>query len=189
MRSFEERKAEIFRRSEVKMQERKRTRNSIFAVCVPVLFCVTLCCTVILPTVMPESKSETDKAEQYAANGMLCLYVTAEIRDLHEENGFYQKWEDETIIADIANTIQSVYSECCETVPENMEIPETVPADEQTEIGKLSGYLITLTDSDGGQAVYMLVGHSLINNATQQAHTLTDDQLHELKAVLGLLQK
>ena len=40
MRSLEECKAEIFRRSEVKIKQRKKTRNRILAACIPLCLCM-----------------------------------------------------------------------------------------------------------------------------------------------------
>ena len=43
MRNFEERRAEIFRRSENRIKARKRMKNSVIAVCVPLCLAVTVC--------------------------------------------------------------------------------------------------------------------------------------------------
>ena len=42
MRSFEERKAEVFRRSENRIKERKRNRNRILAMCIPICLVITV---------------------------------------------------------------------------------------------------------------------------------------------------
>lgn len=40
MRSLDECKAEIFRRSEIKIKQRKKTRNRILAACIPLCLCI-----------------------------------------------------------------------------------------------------------------------------------------------------
>lgn len=54
MRNFEERKAEVFRRSENRIKERKRKRNSILAAGVP----VCLVCIVLVITSFPRNEAE-----------------------------------------------------------------------------------------------------------------------------------
>ncbi len=56
MRSFEERKAEVFRRSENRIKERKRNRNRILAMCIPICLVITVWSIMILPTMMPANK-------------------------------------------------------------------------------------------------------------------------------------
>ena len=48
VRSFEERKAEIFRRSEEKLKKRRRTRNRAFACCISAVFCAAVCTVILL---------------------------------------------------------------------------------------------------------------------------------------------
>ena len=48
MRNFEERKAEVFRRSENRIKERKRNRNRILAMCIPLCLVVTVWSIMIL---------------------------------------------------------------------------------------------------------------------------------------------
>ena len=57
MKNFEERKAEIFRRSEERIKERKAKRNHILVVCITFCFILTILSVTILPTVFP---TETD---------------------------------------------------------------------------------------------------------------------------------
>ena len=51
MRNFEERKAEVFRRSENRIKERKRNRNRILAMCIPICLVITVWSIMILPTI------------------------------------------------------------------------------------------------------------------------------------------
>ncbi len=52
MRNFEERKAEVFRRSENRIIERKRNRNHLLAWCVPMCLILTVWSVTILPAMM-----------------------------------------------------------------------------------------------------------------------------------------
>ena len=52
MRNFEERKAEVFRRSENRIKERKRNRNRILALCVPLCLILTVMSVTMLPSML-----------------------------------------------------------------------------------------------------------------------------------------
>ena len=58
MREINECTAEVFRRSEKRIKERKRNRNRILMCCIPLLICITVFSTAILPAMMPAKKGE-----------------------------------------------------------------------------------------------------------------------------------
>lgn len=63
MRNFEERKAEVFRRSENRIKKRKRNRNRILAMCIPICLVITVWSIMILPAMMPANKSKNSAGE------------------------------------------------------------------------------------------------------------------------------
>ena len=63
MREINECTAEVFRRSEKRIKERKRNRNRILAFCVPLCLIVTVWSIMILPAMMPASKSDNSAGE------------------------------------------------------------------------------------------------------------------------------
>lgn len=64
MRSFEERKAEIFRRSEQRLRLRKRRRRQLLGIGVP-LACVVVCLTVLLPGRMEQEAADGASPQQW----------------------------------------------------------------------------------------------------------------------------
>lgn len=58
MREINECTAEVFRRSEKRIKERKRNRNRILMCCIPFLICFTIFSAAILPAMMPAKKGE-----------------------------------------------------------------------------------------------------------------------------------
>ena len=66
MRTFEERKAEIFLRSENRIKERKRNRKRILSVCIPL--CVVLVIgSAILPKLIPAGYDRVEQEDSYEA--------------------------------------------------------------------------------------------------------------------------
>jgi len=53
MREINEITAEVFRRSDKRIKERKRNRNRIIMCCIPFLICITVFSVAILPAMMP----------------------------------------------------------------------------------------------------------------------------------------
>ena len=69
MRNFEERKAEVFRRSENRIKERKRNRNRILAMCVPLCLILTMFSVTILPAMLPAGMDNAPGADGLSGNG------------------------------------------------------------------------------------------------------------------------
>lgn len=67
MRNFEERRAQIFERSEKRIKARKRMKNSIIAGCATLCIAVTVCSAVLLPQMRhkgtPDASGETASYE------------------------------------------------------------------------------------------------------------------------------
>lgn len=72
MRSFEERRAQIFERSEKRIKARKRMKNSIIAGCVTLCVAVTVCSVVLLPQM--RHKLAPDASDQTSSYELLVEY-------------------------------------------------------------------------------------------------------------------
>ena len=152
MRDLQECQAEVFRRSEEKIKARKRTRNRILAVCVP------LCLLLSLKTVtqVPEINAGDTAAQQ------------TEITEIKESN---------VLIPDNAKVEIQVQMSTA-----SQEDDCNYLADSSRSLG----YFITLTDSQGIKTVYHLTENLLTNTETKETLTLTDEELLQLKADLGI---
>lgn len=63
MRDINEITAEVFRRSDKRIKERKRNRNRIIMCCIPFLICITVFSATILPAMMPANDSSPPQNE------------------------------------------------------------------------------------------------------------------------------
>ena len=63
MREINEITAEVFRRSDMRIKERKQNRNRIIMCCVPLLLCITVFSVVMLPGMMSVNDSAPPKDE------------------------------------------------------------------------------------------------------------------------------
>ncbi len=64
MRELNECTAEVFRRSEKRIKERKRNRNRILALCIPFCLIVTVWSVMIRPAMMPTKQANNSAAEE-----------------------------------------------------------------------------------------------------------------------------
>lgn len=63
MREINEITAEVFRRSDKRIKERKRNRNRIIMCCIPFLICITVFSVAILPAMMPTKDFDSPQNE------------------------------------------------------------------------------------------------------------------------------
>ena len=66
MREINEITAEVFRRSNNRIKERKQNRNRIIMCCVPLLLCITVFSVVMLPGMMPAKDSAPHQKDEGA---------------------------------------------------------------------------------------------------------------------------
>ena len=95
MRNFEERKAEIFRRSEERINERRKNRRRIVACCVPLCLCIAVLTAIYIPKKKEKSGSTNNygysqPAEEFPYTSLELvgnnteLSNTADIKDIYE---------------------------------------------------------------------------------------------------------
>ena len=113
MRNFEERKAEVFRRSENRIKERKRNRNRILAFCVPLCLIVTVWSIMILPAMMPANKSNNSAGEGMdimgSVDGTDAAFVRVEVMSTGTATQSAILKDDADEVAQIYYTVQSSF--------------------------------------------------------------------------------
>lgn len=204
MRNFEERKAEVFRRSEKRIKERKRNRNRILACCIPLCLCITILSVIYLPNANLFSDKSGNAEDMNMAGGLNgtseFIYTSLEITNNIESTGNSRKENDIANIENIYNIIQSSFSaeEDLPTGDKHDEFPHAQKGEGANKDENHSGidqfqnytkgmsYTITFIAVDGTQRNYTLDGNLLTNKATKQEVTLTDSQMSELQKALGL---
>ena len=197
MRNFEERKAEVFRRSENRIKERKRNRNRILAFCIPLCLIVTVWSIMILPAMMPASKSNNSAGEGMdimgSVDGTDAAFVRVEIMSIGTATQSTIQKDDATEVAQIHSTLQSSFVNSGggnkESVNEEAEDDALTENKDYSQSGTTnlsSGFRIIFTTENGTQTIYSLSEDKLINETTKQETILTEDQRSNLLNMLGL---
>ena len=198
MRNFEERKAEVFRRSENRIKERKRNRNRILAFCIPLCLIVTVWSIMILPAMMPASKSNNNAGEGMdimgSVDGTAAAYVRVEVMSTGTATQSAILKDDADEVAQIYYTVQSSFVNSGGGNKESAreEAEDDALTDENKDYSQSgttnlsSGFRIIFSTENGAQTIYSLSGDKLINETTKQETILADDQRSNLLNMLGL---
>lgn len=198
MREINECTAEVFRRSEKRIKERKRNRKRILAFCIPLCLIVTVWSIMILPAMMPANKSDNNAGEGMdimgSVDGTDTAFVRVEIMSIGTATQSSVLKDDADEVAQIYYTVQSSFVSSGEGNKESAN--DKAEDDALTEENKdysqsgttnlSSGFRIIFTTENGAQTVYSLSGDKLINETTKQETILTKDQRTNLLNMLGL---
>lgn len=197
MREINECTAEVFRRSEKRIKERKRNRNRILALCIPLCLIVTVWSIMILPAMMPANKSNNSAGEGMdmmgGVDGTDAAFVRVEVMRTGTATQSTILKDDVDEVAQIYYTVQSSFVSSGggnkESVNEEAEDDALTENKDYSQSGTTnlsSGFRIIFTTENGTQTIYSLSGDKLINETTKQETTLTEDQRSNLLDMLGL---
>lgn len=191
MKEISEYTAEVFRRSEERIKERRKKHRRILAICIPFCLIAAVCSAVFLPEMLTEkmSSESVGNADNSAGSddidygavydGFAQGFVSVDIKGTGE-NAQYQ-----SSITDAADA-NNVFEQICEFLPYDAEenpdgtVTEGIPKEQPT------GYIITLTADDGTMRIFTLNGNRLYDAKMRVEVTLTDEQMSDLKSSLGL---
>jgi len=182
--NFEQRMAEIHRRSEDIFQQRRLRNRRILAICIPSVLCIGICAAVLLPA---EPKSPTPEASlESIQQSQLCSITKIQVSG----GGVSHIYMDAEDVMQIYNQL-SCYAQSPESSTAQDVTTESVDDTESNQVTgapsvSVTGYTITLYLHDGTTTEYCLLGTTLKNTRTQESFLLTQKQLTELKALLGL---
>ena len=199
MRNFEERKAEVFRRSEKRIKERKARRNHILMACIPLVLCITLLGAFLRPDVTPDGAldpAETSPVVDGMGNPIQSPSLTCPIAKITVSgNGISQMYTEVETLLLISDQLYSYSTRA----PESNDITnEAVPGegeDRKENTDDMSGiisdsanaaYTITLVTHEGTKTEYQLSGNTLKNLFSDQSYTLSQIQVDELHELLGI---
>ena len=198
MREINECTAEVFRRSEKRIKERKRNRNRILALCIPLCLIVTVWSVMILPAMLPASKSDNSAGEGMdimgSVDGTEAAFVRVEVMSTGTATQSSVLKDDAAEVAQIYYTVQSSFvnsgggnKESANEKPEDDALTEENKDYSQSGTTNLSsGFRIIFTAENGIQKIFSLDGDKLINETTKQETILTEDQRSNLLNMLGL---
>ena len=198
MREINECTAEVFRRSEKRIKERKRNRKRILAFCIPLCLIVTVWSIMILPAMMPANKSDNNAGEGMdimgSVDGTDTAFVRVEIMSIGTATQSSVLKDDADEVAQIYYTVQSSFVSSGEGNKESAN--DKAEDDALTEENKdysqsgttnlSSGFRIIFSTENGAQTIYSLSRDKLINETTKQETILAEDQRSNLLNMLGL---
>ncbi|MBQ2390380.1 MAG: hypothetical protein II306_01295 [Clostridia bacterium] len=167
MRTMEERKAEVMRRSNARKKAYKR-RVSVIAAIVPLI-----CIAIIGVNINLIKFPKTNGTEPMADGGecsYVCVYISAETNS----DSVNIKHTDTDTVTEISSVLLDI------TKGDDITIYGT---DVGTAIGV---YTITLKDRDDNEQIYTLCGNVLTDCETALQYSLTQNQLKMLKIALGI---
>lgn len=184
-------KAEIFRRSGERIAARRRRRNRLLALCIPVFLLVGLWSVMILPAMMPAGSEDFSPEGEIADENMGTAIpydsVKIELLDLPDDT-FYQ-YSDVSNVKKLYSLIDSIFFTDAVEDESNEQKQEsaagTDPDMDATDSNKELQCRIVFTSPDGKEKSYLLHSNALTDELTGNKEILTENELKELKAYLN----
>ena len=211
MRDLMECQAEVFRRSEKRILERKQRRNHILMACVPVVLCGAL--LFALKPMMPsdqkteqENTTQQDSTGRPESDGMMAANSVAVIgsgfsnnvtmlEDFQMITGILESVTTDSGDRNNATTDDPLYGDAL--IPDgagdrnNVTTNDPLFGDASYVDGAApmsGGYLVTVIGEDGTETVYRLDGLSLVNQTTNERFLMDAETGSLLNNALGIPQ-
>ena len=191
MRNLTECQAEVFRRSEKRIKARKQRRKHIVTACVPLVLCITLVAAALWPEEKTQrpgaNESITGGVQEQIEEGLICSIAKITVTGTNVS-------ETLTETADVL-PVWELLSSCKTKAPQTggsgTNPPEGAGKNAETTGPKYAltagpQYTITLVMHDGEKCEYRLSGSILENLSADQTHTLSQKEVQELYALLGI---
>lgn len=191
MRELNECTAEVFRRSEMRIKERRKKNKRILAFCIPLCFVTVLWAALSFYPVGIASDSfdatANDQAmvDQDIDNTVVVEYRFSEL-SIKKSPEEIEKITDAEEVAKIFEIIDECFSETEDT---DALIPDTLPDEELGWDNPCSGedeITLTFYETDAEECVYIFSGNRLVSVDTGETVFVSEGRLTKLEAVLGL---
>ena len=208
MRNFEERKAEVFRRSENRIKERKRNRNRILAMCIPLCLVLTIFSFTMLPGMLPVGSDNAENEQignisdgiadtDGAGNpGLVHSFVMVDVKGTGAQSQYHSTIENASGVNDVFEQIYTIlipHESHNDIVGDfadgDTELPDSDGSDElkdATNNTKASSYIITMSTTNGVNRTFTFTENKLYDAELNVEVKLTNEQVRNLKAALGL---
>lgn len=174
MRSFDERKAEILKRSEKIIKERKRRRKEMLTVCISLAVCISVLSVLSIPKINLNKKDNIENTA--TSNSATYLYTSLEITECTVTGSESKKHTAKADVQNVYSIVQSCFSDKDPSGNDNFS------GNSATDIKGALSFTITFKSKDGTSLVFTLEGKTLTNTATSQKVTLTEDKYSQLLA-------
>lgn len=210
MRNFEERKAEIFRRSENRIKKRKRNRNRILALLIPLCLIVTVWWVTRLPSMLSfgTKKSqnedivniynETEEETGAVNTGSRHSFVSVDVRGTGANAEHHSEFTDTSDVDDVFDRIYNIlipYESHRDIVGDFDDESTGVMSGNSSEQNKTSlnntkssSYIITMTTASGYKRIFKLTDNKLYDSQLGIEINLNNEQINALKSALGLTE-
>ena len=199
MRNLEERIAEIDRRSEKIIKERRKRWGYIRTACIPVVLCVSISATFILPDLMMHRASGEGEGESWDSTGNKNQSVASSVVMVQVTGGAGTRiFTEDARVLEISkqlNALDAVYfysSSTDNSIREDLTDDSIrgpsgpgTGTDIFTDCVGL-GTTITLTMHDGKTVELYLLGTRLENRTTQKIYSISRQELAKLQEVLWI---
>jgi hypothetical protein len=188
--------AEVFRRSEKRIKERKQRRNHILMACVPVVFCAALLFALkpIMPSdqkTEPEDTTQQESTGLPESGGMMASNSVAVIgsgfsnnvtmlEDFQAITGIIESITTGSGDRNNATTDEPLYGDASDVDGAASDVAGAAPMS--------GGYLVTVIGEDGTETVYRLDGLSLVNQTTNERFLMDAETGSLLNNALGIPQ-
>ena len=197
MRELHECQAEVFRRSEKRIKERRARRNHILMACIPLVLCITILGAFLRPNVTPDGAAEPGDTrpvvDGMGSDGFTSLSCPIAKITVSGNNFSISHTE----VADLLLISDQLYSygtraPSSNGTTDNVVDEDDVPKDNGEDVsGSImdsanAAYTITMVTHEGVKTEYQLVGKTLTNMTTNQTYKLTQTQANELRTLLGI---
>lgn len=187
MRSLEECKAEIFRRSEEKIKKHRKIRGRILALGIPLCLAAVLWSILILPAMLPAKSEDRGGGDPLDPDApFLCLRVVTRTPDgefsLTAEGAAQRAYEKTLSLMEKSLPAEDTEHKKSESVLENSENFASDPVAGQ--FGTTSQIRMDFY-SEGRRKTYLLSDRSL-SDSEGKTVLLTPEELAELKLALGI---
>lgn len=193
MRELHECQAEVFRRSEKRIKERKQRRQRILMTCIPLVLCLTIFGAFLFPQLDDLKRAPESSNEHYFSGAMGTetdggLFAGSVEVSGNGVSNYYTSVENVQGIMRLINGIVAVPETDDADKDENFVVEDSTSTELKGD-HKENGYRILVKRSDGSSAEYLLVGSMLIDQATQNEFHMSEDTCKELKDALGIPHK
>lgn len=193
MRDFEERKAEVFRRSEKRIKERKQHRKHILLTCIPMVLCIMMLGVYVLPEMRVENSPDGVIVPEFSETHPVTETVEDCLNSLLAEtvevsgNGISRSYSSNRDVQQILGLIDEIVATPevnCDDSLRDFATNESTVADASEK--KYESYKILVRRSDGSKAEYLLIGNMLIDQSAQEKFHMDEATCFALKDALGI---
>ena len=189
MRELHECQAEVFRRSEKRIKERKARRNHILMACIPLVLCITIFGAFLFPQMDNLKQAPESSNEQYSGamgqdeiGGLFAGSVEVSGNGV---SSYYTSVENVQGIMKLINGIVAV-PEMNDGDDLRDYITDKSTSTDANENYQENCYKIIVKQSDGTSTEYLLVGSLLIDQTTLQEYPVSEETMKDLKDALGI---